>query len=260
MRLLAVTVMIGVVSSPQAFGGAGQGDAAALFAQGVQLETGAGVAGNGSKALEMFRKSAELGYPNAQYTLGVRYAVGQGVTRDMGTAIEWHRKAAAQDYAPAQRALGIAYYEGAGVEKDAAEAFKWTKAAAGNGDCVATYNLGQLYASGHGVARNTAEADKLFFNTGNVCEPLSDIVMRAVKARGALKRTGGTSASGSQGLTSGQLLVGAIIVGVGLMAIAGGDGGGSSTSYQQDEAVPMKPCNSKAEHTFQHNLFDGPCY
>ena len=49
-----------------------------------------------TKAAELFRKAADMGYACAQYNLGYCYKYGDGVPRDLTISAEWYRKAAEQ--------------------------------------------------------------------------------------------------------------------------------------------------------------------
>lgn len=49
-----------------------------------------------TEAVKCFRKAAEYGLPDAQYSLAVCYANGQGVERNYGNALSWMRCAAEQ--------------------------------------------------------------------------------------------------------------------------------------------------------------------
>ena len=57
------------------------------------------------KAVEMFRKAADFGLPDAQHYLGKCYEKGQGVAKDPAEAVKWYRKAAEQGYEDAKKAL-----------------------------------------------------------------------------------------------------------------------------------------------------------
>ena len=62
-------------------------------------------AGNYAKAVELYRKAAEMGLREAQANLASCYKDGNGVPKDMAKAVEWYRKAAAQGNAEAQKWL-----------------------------------------------------------------------------------------------------------------------------------------------------------
>ena len=67
--------------------------------------TGLGLARDDQEALKWYRKAADLGDSNAQYSLGVLYAQGRGVSMDEALALDWYRKAAEQGNARAIEAL-----------------------------------------------------------------------------------------------------------------------------------------------------------
>ena len=56
--------------------------------------TGSMVPQDTQKALELYRKAAELGNPRSMYALGYAYQVGQGVEADFSEALKWYEKAA----------------------------------------------------------------------------------------------------------------------------------------------------------------------
>ena len=69
--------------------------ALAMFDLGVLYYTGRGVTEDYTKAVEWFRKAADIGFDrDAMYTLGYMYANGDGVTQDQNEAIRWMRLAA----------------------------------------------------------------------------------------------------------------------------------------------------------------------
>ncbi|MBS0649271.1 MAG: SEL1-like repeat protein [Verrucomicrobia bacterium] len=105
-----------------------------------------------------FKKAAEQGDAQAQYSLGLCYANGQGVAQDYKEAVKWYHKAAEQGYAYAQHNLGVCYGNGQGVAKDHQEAAKWFQKAAEKGNATAQYNLGLCYANDRGVAKDYKKA------------------------------------------------------------------------------------------------------
>ena len=73
-----------------------------------------------SEAVGWYRKSAEQGYPEAQYDLGYMYYYGYGVPRDRVQAYDLFQQAAANGNEDAKRALqcdrkGISIDPGAGL-------------------------------------------------------------------------------------------------------------------------------------------------
>ena len=73
-----------------------------------------------AEAVRWYRKSADQGYPKAQYALGFMYYYGYGVQRDRVQAVDLFQQAAAHGNEQAKRALecdrkGISIDPGAGL-------------------------------------------------------------------------------------------------------------------------------------------------
>ena len=60
---------------------------------------------DGAKAVDWYRKAADVGDPNAQFNLGYCYWTGDGVKKDTDEAVKWFRKAAEQGNALAIETL-----------------------------------------------------------------------------------------------------------------------------------------------------------
>ena len=78
-----------------------------------------------NQAVELFKKSADQGYANAQSNLALMYYNGEGVQKDYKQAVEWFKKSANQGNADAQFNLGNMYIYGKGVQKDYKQAAYW---------------------------------------------------------------------------------------------------------------------------------------
>jgi TPR repeat protein len=72
-----------------------------------------------------YRKAAEQGHADAQFTLGYMYSNGCGVPKDDKLAASWYRLAAEQGEAAAQFNLAIMYLSGEGVQEDNVSAHMW---------------------------------------------------------------------------------------------------------------------------------------
>lgn len=112
---------------------------------GYNYEKGLGVDQDFDKAIEWYRKSAEQGNAEAQYSLADCYLCGRGVAMNEVEAIKWLHKAAEQGHIEAQYYLGKCYYKGIhGVLIDYDEAAKWYRKAAEQGDADAAEQYNNL--------------------------------------------------------------------------------------------------------------------
>jgi TPR repeat protein len=109
--------------------------------------------------IEKYRKPAEEGDAEAQYSLGYCYQFLPPI--DNQAAFKWHKLAAEQGHKNAQFCLGW-MYSGEGVPKDDQEAVKWFRLAAEQGHKEAQYYLGKSYKKGEGVSKDIDEALKWY--------------------------------------------------------------------------------------------------
>jgi TPR repeat protein len=109
-------------------------------------------------ALDLWQPRAEQGNPDAQAGLGSLYLGGYGVARDEAVAMAWFRKAAEQGHANGQFSLASLCYG----RKEYAPAASWYRRAAEQGNALAQIRLGRMYAEGPGLARDDVQAFKWF--------------------------------------------------------------------------------------------------
>lgn len=151
-----------------------------IYNQGYYYYTGTnGFPLNYNKALDYFKKAAELGNADAMNYLGVMYQYGQNVIKNTTTAADWYYKAIQADNENAYAAhnLGGLYYNGDGVPKDMVKAFQFYKASVdlGLGNTTSIYPkscyMAGLIAMEH--YKNSKEAVPLFVDAakyGNMPE------------------------------------------------------------------------------------------
>ena len=113
---------------------------------------------NYKKAVNYFKKAADLEHVEAYYKLSECYFSGHGVKRSPELAGEWSRKAANAGHCEAQFDCGVIsdflqHYE---------QAAKWYRMAAEQGKPEAQYSLGTLYEIGEGVEEDFEEAEKWY--------------------------------------------------------------------------------------------------
>lgn len=110
--------------------------------------------GEVEKALECYRKVAEIGFTPAFMRLAQMYYNGKGVEKDLAEAKKWAEKADLAGEAAAALLLGL-LYDKAG---DAENAVKCYMRAAESGVPNASLRLAMAYYEGKGVARDLAAA------------------------------------------------------------------------------------------------------
>jgi TPR repeat protein len=115
------------------------------------------------RAFGWYLRAADHGDPWAAYDAGLMYESGYaGKPGDLAKAVDYYRRAADLGVAPAGNALGNLYASGRGVRQDAAKAFQWYRWAADKGDANAQVSLGYMYANGQATARDDAKAFELY--------------------------------------------------------------------------------------------------
>jgi TPR repeat protein len=115
-----------------------------LYEKGMNSLMGIGISRNDLNAVDYLRRSAELGYPQAQVVVGYFYDTGSVVTQDPGQAADWYKKAAKQDDRLADWLVGRLYYTGSGVPRDLNAAETWLQRAANQGDPFGQQLLGSI--------------------------------------------------------------------------------------------------------------------
>lgn len=112
-----------------------------FYATGWAYACGSGVTQDWEKAVEWYRKAADLGHVLAQTSLGNCLREGRGVLRDAGGSVRLYTLAAEQGFADAQCNLGWCYGTGFGVPRNYSSALSWYGKAAAQGNAVAERNF-----------------------------------------------------------------------------------------------------------------------
>ena len=137
---------------------ASDGDSIAMYCMGeIDFQV---IPTNVPRALDWFKKSAELGYPQAQATLGALYLKGLPglLPRNTNIGISLLSEAVRAKSLTARFNLGMAYLSGDGVPKDSQKAVQWLRVAEGQNFAEAQYTLGVLLLEGkEGLTKSTIE-------------------------------------------------------------------------------------------------------
>ena len=112
-----------------------------FYATGWAYACGSGVSQNWDKAVEWYRKAADLGHVLARISLGNCLREGRGAMRDAAGSVRLYTQAAAQGFADAQCNLGWCYGTGFGVPRNYSTALSWYGKAAAQGNAIAKHNF-----------------------------------------------------------------------------------------------------------------------
>ena len=171
-----------------------------------------GVNRDNQQAVVWYRRAAEQGYAEAQFTLGQFYEKGWGVNQDPAQAKKWYSDAARQGSEAADAALkrlaantattsttsitppepttpqdqyemGDNYFYGRdGVNRDNQQAVVWYRRAAEQGYAEAQFTLGQFYEKGWGVSQDPAQAKRWYSDAARQGSEAADAALKRLRA------------------------------------------------------------------------------
>ncbi|WP_167631587.1 zinc-ribbon domain-containing protein [Mariprofundus ferrooxydans] len=133
-------------------------DPIAMHEVGKRHFEGIGLVEDKERAVELYLKSARLGYTKAMIVYGRVLAEGMGIEKDVTEAFVWYRLAAKRGEPIAQYYLGSAFFNGFGCEKDYEKAVYWYEKASKQNLSDAILSLGWMYENGHGVQKDCKKA------------------------------------------------------------------------------------------------------
>lgn len=140
-------------------------EAAELYRNAVICNDGLGVTKDPAKALELFRKSADMGNDKAQCIIAQMYYDGTGVPQSNLKAFEYFLNSAEQGNALAQYRVALMYKNGIAVPVNTSKAFAYFKKSAEQGNQLAQYETAQIYYDGMVVPLDSAKAFEYFLKS-----------------------------------------------------------------------------------------------
>ncbi len=111
-------------------------------------------------AFAYYSNAAELGHDYGQFMLANMYLSGEGTRRDKQAYVRWMEKSAESGYPPANYLIGVGIYSK--NSEDAALAMTYLEKAAQQEHAGAMHMLGLIWATGTGVKKDHAEALRWF--------------------------------------------------------------------------------------------------
>jgi TPR repeat protein len=115
------------------------------------------------KAVQLFRKSAEMGFAPAFNALGNLYMKGEaGIEKNVQTAVSYYKRAGEAGYTPAYQNLATLYRNGSEVPQDFRLSAQYSKAGAEKGNAACKNLLAYYYFKGFGVQQSYEKAFQLY--------------------------------------------------------------------------------------------------
>ena len=166
-----------------------QGNVQGEFSVGFMYAVGEdGFERNTVMAAAWFRRAAENGHPNAQINLGNMYRMGDGVERNLETALFWFQKAADQGSEQAKIEIGRTSSNSYTVPEDIESAIAYSKKMSDIQSAGADFALAQIYANGDGVAGDPQKAIELYWKAAEQGHSGAQINLANIYAEGKLTR------------------------------------------------------------------------
>lgn len=161
-----------------------EGEGLVLFNQGTARWFGYDGRVDKEAACDLFEKSAELGYPDAQFNLGNCYRTGVGREKNIYRAIVWYEKAARNEVSEAKSALGSLLVLDSDDAMQTKKGVELLREAHAEGVITATFVLGIAHAKGTGVPPDQARAVELLWEAAAQGHALAQALLSYMYANG----------------------------------------------------------------------------
>ena len=138
----------------------GHADDNLFYKLGRMHMNGLGADKNTAKALDYFKRSAELNNKNALFEYGKALLLGENINQDIPQGFDMIKKAVALGNANAKRFLALDYILGDHMDQDIDRGIEMLTELADNGDILSAYKLGIIYLKGNLVFENLFLAEK----------------------------------------------------------------------------------------------------
>ena len=127
---------------------------------GAMYKNGLGTEKDIIKAIDYFKRSAEMNNNNGLYEYGKALLFGEHILQDKGKAVKLLEKAIRLENINAKRFLALEYISGEHLEQDTEKGFAMLTECADSGDAFACYKVGKIYLNGEIVLQDLDKAEK----------------------------------------------------------------------------------------------------
>ena len=131
-----------------------------FYKLGQMFKFGLGTDSDVTKAIEYFRRSAEMNNKNGLFEYGKALLIGEHIPQDTDSAVNLLEKAVKLKNSNAKRFLALEYISGEHLKQDIEKGIALLTECADSGDVIACYRLGKIYLQGEIVPQNLDKAEK----------------------------------------------------------------------------------------------------
>ena len=131
-----------------------------FYKLGQMFNLGLGTDSDVTKAIEYFRRSAEMNNKNGLFEYGKALLIGEHIPQNTDSAVKLLEKAVKLKNSNAKRFLALEYISGEHLEQDFEKGIALLTECADSGDVIASYRLGKIYLQGEIMPQNLDKAEK----------------------------------------------------------------------------------------------------
>ena len=131
-----------------------------FYKLGQMFKLGLGTDSDVTKAIEYFKRSAEMNNKNGLFEYGKALLIGEHIPQDTDSAVKLLEKAVKLKNSNAKRFLALEYISGEHLEQDFEKGIALLTECADSGDVIASYRLGKIYLQGEIMPQNLDKAEK----------------------------------------------------------------------------------------------------
>ena len=131
-----------------------------FYKLGQMFKLGLGTDSDVTKAIEYFRRSAEMNNKNGLFEYGKALLIGEHIPQNTDSAVKLLEKAVKLKNSNAKRFLALEYISGEHLEQDIEKGIALLTECADSGDVIASYRLGKIYLQGEIMPQNLDKAER----------------------------------------------------------------------------------------------------
>ena len=131
-----------------------------FYKLGQMFKLGLGTNSDVTKAIEYFKRSAEMNNKNGLFEYGKALLIGEHIPQNTDSAVKLLEKAVKLKNSNAKRFLALEYISGEHLEQDIEKGIALLTECADSGDVIASYRLGKIYLQGEIMPQNLDKAER----------------------------------------------------------------------------------------------------